>query len=66
MSNKIPSFGQLIFNQPLEVKKKLRKLELLNKKLIRAESAKEFNVTCLQENLMPKYSKYIYIYIYTS
>ena len=56
-------FNSLILNiNDRETINKIRTYEKLNKKLINAEHAVLFNETCINENLLPKYSD-IYIYI---
>ena len=46
------------------MKKLIRKIENLEKKLANARVAILFNKTCLNENILPKFTN-IYIYIYT-
>ena len=53
--------GQLIFDLPDE-KKKIRRIEKINKKITFVKSSLVFNRTCIKENLLPKYTN-IYIYI---
>ena len=54
---------ELIYQQPENIKKLLRKIENLKKKLANALVAILFNKTCWNENLLPKFNN-IYIYIY--
>ena len=61
----IASFGQLLFKLTHEDRSCVRKLENETKKTINNHHAVVFNKTCINENLLPKYSNiYIYIYIY--
>ena len=62
------NFGELIYQQPEHIKKLIRKIENLEKKLANARVAILFNKTCLNENILPKFTNIyicIYIYIYT-
>ena len=60
------NFGELIYQQPENIEKLLRKIENLEKKLANARVAIFFNKTCLNENILPKFTNiYIYIYIFT-
>ena len=52
------NFGELIYQQPENIKKFLRKIENFEKKLANARVAILFNKTCLNIYI------YIYIYIY--
>ena len=54
------NFGELIYQQPENIKKLLRKIKNLDKKLVNARVAILFNKTCLNENILPKF---INIYI---
>ena len=56
------NFGELIYLQPDNVKKLLRKIENIEKKLANARVAILFNETCLNENILPNFTN-IYIYI---
>ena len=55
-------FDKLIYPQPENIKKLIRKIENLEKKLANARSAILFNKTCLNENILSKFTN---IYIYT-
>ena len=57
------NFGELIYHQPNNIKKLLRKIENLEKKLVNARVAIVFNKTCLNENLLPTFTN-IYIFAY--
>ena len=57
------SFGDLIHQLGNEPKTIIRHIEQTTKKLIKAKYALAFNKTCINENILPKYSN-IYIYIY--
>ena len=57
------SFGDLLYNLPVDVKKNVRAIERIQTKIAKNLVAQQFNVTCLNENLLPKYTN-IYIYIY--
>ena len=59
------NFGELIYLQPDNVKKLLRKIENIEKKLANARVAILFNETCLNENILPNFTN-IYIYIYVN
>ena len=52
------SFGDLLYNLPVDVKKNVRAIERIQTKIAKNLVAQQFNVTCLSENI------YIYIYIY--
>ena len=56
------NFGELIYHQPENIKKLIRKIENLENKLANARVAILFNKTCLNENILPKYTN---IYIHT-
>ena len=59
------NFGELLYHQPENIKKILRKLENLEKKLVNARVAIVFNKTCLNETLLPIFTNIdIIIYIY--
>ena len=47
------NFGELIYLHPENVKKRLRKIENLEKKLTTLRAAILFNKPCLNENIMP-------------
>ena len=50
------NFGELIYLQPENLKKLIRKIENLEKKLANARVAILFNKTCLNENILPKFT----------
>lgn len=50
------SIGNLIYNLPPEIKKKIRCLEKLNIKIINTKYALVFNKTCKKEDIMPIYT----------
>ena len=52
------NFGELIYQQPEDIKKLIRKIENLERKLANARVAILFNKTCLNIYM------YIYIYVY--
>ena len=54
------NFGELIFNFPCNIRSKIRYLEKLEKKLVKANIAILFNRTCIKENILPKFTD-IYI-----
>ena len=49
----------LLNSLPKEVKTKIRKLEKTIKKKIKTEWSIKFNKTCLKEDILPNYSKFI-------
>ena len=57
------NFGELIYQQPENIKKLIRKILNFEKKLDNARVTILFNKTCLNENILPKFI-YIYIYIF--
>ena len=57
------SFGELIFDLQTSTKKLIRNIERTERKLQKAKSALVFNKTCINEDILPKYTN-IYIYIY--
>ena len=57
-------YGELINVLPSECKKLIRLRESIIKKIINAELSITFNQTCIRENLLPAYTRNIYIYIY--
>ena len=59
------NFGNLLFQQPYNIRKQLRNIETNEKKLIQAKMAVVFNYTCINENLLPTFTN-IYIYIYSN
>ena len=44
-------FGNLLFQQPFNIRKQVRNIETHEKKLIQAKMAVVFNNTCINENL---------------
>ena len=56
------SLGNLIFDLTSEQKTLIRTIEKLQKKREKAKNAVIFNKTCIQEDILPKYTN-IYIYI---
>ena len=52
-------FGQLLFTIPPEKRLIIRNYEKLNKKLIKNKWSKQFNETCLKENILPTYSNLV-------
>ena len=61
------SFGVLLNSLNPENKSRVRHLERLDRKIVNCSYAVKFNKTCINENLLPKYTDiYIYIYIYIS
>ena len=59
------NFGEVIFNFPCNIRSKISYLEKLEKKLVKANIAILFNRTCINENILPKFTD-IYIAIYIS
>ena len=57
------NFGELIFKFPCNICSKIRYLEKLQKKLVKANIAILFNRTCVNENILPNFTD-IYVYIY--
>ena len=74
--NKIKmNFGNFLYQFHQETRKRIRELlEKLYKQLSKSKNAVAFNKTCLNENILPKFSniniyiyyihRYIYIYLY--
>lgn len=59
------TLGPLIYYLPSASKALIRSIEKVNKKLIDNKYSLVFNTTCINENLLPKYTNiYIYILIY--
>lgn len=58
----VMSFGNLIYQLTNECKTIIRHIEQTTKKLIKAKYALAFNKTCINENILPKYSN-LNIYI---
>ena len=50
------NLAQLIYNLPIEDKRKIRTLEKLRKKEVNTRYSELFNKTCLNENLLPTYT----------
>ena len=50
-----------LFNQ--DTRTHIRNIENTEKKFIKFQLAILFNNTCLNENILPSYTKYIYIYL---
>ena len=57
------NFGELLYHQPENIQKLLRKIVNLVKKLVNARVPIVFNKTCLNENILPILMN-IYIYIF--
>ena len=57
------NFLNLLHIQPDNIKRNIRNIETTEKKLANAKIAVIFNNTCLNENLLPRFSN-IYIYIW--
>ena len=57
-------YGELFNVLPSECKKLIRLRESIIKKIINAELSITFNQTCIRENLLPAYTRNIYMYIY--
>ena len=49
------NYGDLLFEVPQQLRDKIRLLEKEKKKLIKTEWSKKFNISCLNENLLPKH-----------
>ena len=62
ISPHLPRYGDLLHQSPLALRKVFRKLEALKKKIIKINWSIAFNSICLQENILPNYVIYIYIY----
>ena len=50
------NYGDLLFEVPQQLRDKIRLLEKEKKKLIKTEWSKKFNISCLNENLLPKHT----------
>ena len=50
-------YTELLFSLPNNILSSIRKLENIKKKLVKAEWSQHFNNVCLQENLMPNYTR---------
>ena len=57
----MPNLGELIFNLEEPIKYEIRKFEKCIIKLQKVELSFVFNDLCLRENILPKYTEYIYI-----
>ena len=55
--NVIMIYTELLFNLPNDLLSQVRKLENVKNKISRAEWSQHFNNVCLQENLMPNYTR---------
>ena len=53
-------YTELLFSLPNNFLSSVRKLENVKKKLCKAEWSQHFNNVCLQENLMPNYTRMRY------
>ena len=51
------NYGNLLFEVPQSLREMIRSLEKEKKKFIRAEWSKKFNISCLNENLLPKHTQ---------
>ena len=51
------NFENVLFQQPYNIRKQVRNIETHEKKLIEAKMAVVFNNTCINENLLPTYTK---------
>ena len=51
----------LLHRTPTELKSKLRELEGLYQKIIRNKWAIAFNEVCINEQIMPKFTNYIFV-----
>ena len=49
------NFGNLLFQQPYNIRKQVRNIETNEKKLIQTKMAVVFNNTCINENLPPTF-----------
>ena len=59
------TYGALLFEAPIELRRTVRKIEDTSKKLISKKWSITFNNVCLKENILPNYNR-IYIHsIYT-
>ena len=56
--NKVITLGTSIASLPSNIKSSIRLLERTEKKLINCQCSLLFNRTCIQENLLPKYTKF--------
>ena len=57
------NYSDLLKSLTEQDRKNVRQIESVQKKIIKGESALQFNLVCLKENLLPGYTN-IYIYIY--
>ena len=53
------SYTNLLFNLPMNLVRLFRQLENTKKKICKAEWSTVFNNVCLQENLLPSYTRMI-------
>ena len=61
------NFGNFLYQFHQETIKRTRELEKIYKQLSKSKNAVAFNKTCLNENILPKYSNiYIFICFYLS
>ena len=57
----MPNLGELIFTLPVQTRHEIRKFEKVFLKLQKTELTCAFNECCLRENILPKYTQYVYI-----
>ena len=50
------NYGILLFEVPQQLRDMIRSLEKEKKKLIKTEWSTKFNISCLNENLLPKHT----------
>ena len=50
------NYGDLLYEIPQQLRDLIRSLEKEKKKLIKTEWSKKFNISCLNENLLPKHT----------
>ena len=53
------NYGELLYEVPNELRRLYRALERQKRKMISLKWSSTFNKVCLQENLMPNYTKNI-------
>ena len=58
-------YGRLLHQLPDELRTFIRKYEALSKKLINNKWSTKFNEICLEEDILPNFTR-IYIYIYVT
>ena len=56
------NYGNLLFEVPQLLRDMIRSLEKEKKKLIKTEWSKKFNISCLNENLLPKHTNVFLFY----